>query len=301
MTNPILRKLGLSDQDRVAIFHADDIGMCHASVAAYRNLVDFGLLSSAATMVPCAWFEETAVYCTDTQTAQPNLDMGVHMTLTSEWATYRWKPISTLDPASGLLDEAGFFHRTSQAVAEQAQPAAVQQEIVAQLDHALAAGIDVTHIDSHMGSIFAAPFLEGYVKLAWERRLPALMLRQDELSFRQRGFDTGTAVMLMRQQQALEAHGFPILDNLTMMSLREPDDRLAQVKQAINALPAGVSYFIIHPAVDTPELRAIAPDWRCRVGDYETFTDERLRRYVADSGLHAIGYRTLRDLMRESI
>ena len=300
MTNPILHKLGLSNRDRVVIFHADDIGMCHASLAAYHDLIDFGLISSAATMVPCAWFEETAVYCRENQLSQPHLDMGVHFTLTSEWGNFRWRPLTTLDPASGLLDEAGYFHQTSQAVAEQADRTAVQHEITAQLDRALATGIDVTHLDSHMGSIFAAPFLEGYIQLARERKLPALMLRQDEASFRQRGFDAETAVLLMRQQQALEATGFPILDNLTMMSLREPEERLTQVKQAIDALPAGISYFIIHPSTDTPELRAIAPDWRCRVGDYETVTREAVRRYVVDSGVHVIGYRMLRDLMRKA-
>ncbi|MEM7113450.1 MAG: polysaccharide deacetylase family protein [Chloroflexota bacterium] len=300
MTNSILRKLGLNDRDRVVIFHADDIGMCHASLAAYRDLIDFGLISSAATMVPCAWFEETAVYCRENQATYPHIDMGVHLTLTSEWANFRWRPLTTLDPASGLLDEAGYFHRTSQAVAEQANKTAVQHEINTQLDRALAAGIDVTHIDSHMGSIFAAPFLKDYIKLASENRLPALMLRQDEASFRQRGFDQETIGVLLRQQQALEASGFPILDHITMMSLREPEERLTQVKQAIDALPTGISYFIIHPSTDTPELRAIAPDWRCRVGDYETFTSEAVRRYVADSGVHVIGYRTLRNLMRKA-
>jgi predicted glycoside hydrolase/deacetylase ChbG (UPF0249 family) len=279
------------------IFHADDIGMCQATVSAYHDLVDFGLISSAATMVPCAWFGETAVYCHTHQAAQPHLDMGVHLTLTSEWTRYRWRPLSTVDPASGLFDEEGFFHRTSAAVAEKGVATAVQAEIEAQLARALAAGIDVTHLDSHMGANFAPQFVAGYVQLALHHGLPALMLRWDEAMLRKWGFGGETAVYLTQQQQ-LEAIGFPLFDHITMMPLDDPNERVAQAKQRIDDLPAGLSYFILHPAQDTPELRAIAPDWRCRVADYEAFTNDKLRQIVASSGVHVVGYRTLRELMR---
>lgn len=295
--NPILQKLGLTNSDRVVIFHADDIGMCQATVSAYRDLVEFGLISSAAAMVPCSWFGETAVYCRDHQATHPHLDMGVHLTLTSEWANYRWRPLTTVDPASGLLDEEGFFHRTSAAVAAQGQVTAVQAEIEAQLTRALAAGIDVTHLDSHMGANFAPQFVADYVQLALRHGLPALMLRWDEATLRKWGFGEEAAVYLA-QQQHLEAIGFPLFDHITMMPLDDPNDRVTQAKQRLDELPAGLSYFILHPAQDTPELRAIAPDWRCRVADYEAFTSEKLRQIVADSGVHVIGYRTLREIMR---
>ena len=111
-SNPVLKKLGFSNDDRVAIIHTDDIGMCQASVDAFADMVDYGLISSGAVMVPCPWFLEAAAY----STAHPQADLGVHLTLTSEWETYRWGPISTRDPASGLLDEQGFFHKSSQVV-----------------------------------------------------------------------------------------------------------------------------------------------------------------------------------------
>jgi hypothetical protein len=82
------------------------------------------------------------------------------------------------------------------------------------------------------------------------------------------------------------------------MSLDQHENRLAEAKQALDNLSAGINYFLIHPAQDTPELRAIAPDWRSRVADYQLFTDETFRTYVRDTGIHVINYRTLRDLMR---
>ena len=114
--NPVLKKLGLSDEARVVIFHADDIGMCQASLAAYADLVGVGLISAASTMVPCPWFPATAAFCR----ANPDrVDMGVHITLTSEWADYRWGPTSTCDPTSGLLDADGYMHRGRAAMVTQ--------------------------------------------------------------------------------------------------------------------------------------------------------------------------------------
>ena len=77
----------------------------------------------------------------------------------------------------------------------------------------------------------------------------------------------------------------------------DPADRLEDAKRAFDSLPGGITHFIIHPSKDTPELRAITPDWRCRVADYETFLKEELRQYLKDTGVHVIGYRALKDLM----
>jgi len=113
--NPYLHKLGFSNTDRVVILHADDIGMCQGSVSAYADLLDFGLLSSAAMMTPCSWFPAAVnTYHQRQDTLQ--LDVGVHLTLNSEWTNYRWRPISTCDPGSGLLDAAGYFHALARQV-----------------------------------------------------------------------------------------------------------------------------------------------------------------------------------------
>ncbi len=113
--NPILRTIGFFPTDRVVILHADDIGSSHSSVAAYADLLAAGVISSAATMVPCPWFPALADFCRQQQD-DPRLDMGVHLTLNCEWDSYRWGPISTRDPASGLLDDEGYFYRREPVV-----------------------------------------------------------------------------------------------------------------------------------------------------------------------------------------
>jgi len=292
--NPVLRKLGFSDHDRVAIIHADDIGMCQATLPAFADLVDFGLISSGATMVPCPWFPQAAAYCRQ----YPQVDLGVHLTLTSEWGSYRWGPISTRDPASGLLDTEGYFYRSSEEVQEHGDPAAVQLELQAQVERALAAGIDITHVDTHMGTVAHRKFTAGYVGVALQHGLPLMILRLDEAGWRGMGLDSETAVSIAQLAQQLEAQGLPLFDNLVVMPLDQPADRVEQAKRAFDSLPPGLTHFIIHPAQDTPELRAIAADWRCRVADYQAFTSQELRDYVRNSGVQVIGYRSLRELIR---
>lgn len=292
--NPVLRRLGLSDNDRVAIIHADDVGMCQATLPAFDDLLTFGLVSCGATMVPCPWFPALAAYCRQ----HPQVDMGVHLTLTSEWDAYRWGPLSTRDPASGLLDREGYFPREPEEVQSRADAAAVQAELEAQVGRALAAGIDVTHVDTHMGTVAHSRFISAYVGLALQRRLPALILRLDEAGWREMGLDVETARAAVQMVAVLEAQGVPLIDHMATLPLDQPEERTEQAMRAFDGLKPGLTHFIIHPAVDTPELRAIAPDWRCRVGDYHAFSSEALRRHIRDSGIHIIGYHTLRDLMR---
>ncbi len=295
--NPILRKLGFADQDRVVIIHADDVGMCQATIPALAELVDLGLISSAAIMVPCPWFLEAASYCR----GHPEADVGVHLTLTSEWDTYRWGPISTRDPASGLLDEEGCFYHASEQAQEHGNPEAVDIELRAQLERALTAGIDVTHVDTHMGTVAHPAYIPAYVRLALEHRIPAMVPRLDEAGWQDLGLDAATATFATQFVENLEAQGMPLLDRVVTLPLDQPENRLALAKQTLDALEPGLTHFIIHPAQDTPELRAITPSsWQCRVADYRTFTSKELRDHVRDSGLQVIGYRALRRLMRPS-
>lgn len=291
--NPVLRKLGLRDDDRVAIIHADDIGMCQASVSAYTDLMDFGLVSSAATMVPCSWFPALAAYCRQ----HPGMDVGVHLTITAEWDTYRWGPISTGDPKSGLMDAEGYFYRKSNEAAANGNPSDAQVEVKAQIERALSAGVDATHIDTHMGTMTFPRYLPIYVQTALEYRLPLMFFRWGEDKLRERGYDSERIAQALQLIQTLEDQNMPLIDHIASMPL-DGEKPLELAQQAFAALEPGITHFILHPSKDTPELRAIAPDWRARVADFELFTSEKLREFIQDAGIHVIGYRALRDLLR---
>jgi len=291
--NPVLKKLGLTDKDRAVIIHTDDIGMCQASVTAYKDLMEFRIVSSGATMVPCPWFLEAAKVCRE----HPDYDMGVHLTLTSEWQTYRWGPVSTRDTSSGLMDEQGYFYRTSELAQEHADSGAARLELKTQIERALAQGIRSTHMDTHMGTLAHSKFIPSYVEFGLTFRSPIMMFRMNEMGWRLAGLDGPTAKVAAQMVADAEDTGMPLLDGMFQMNLEKPEDRLEQVKAALKSLKPGVTHFIIHPSADTPELRSICHDWPCRVADYQTFQDEGLRTFIEDSGLHIIGYRDLQNLM----
>jgi chitin disaccharide deacetylase len=249
-------------------------------------------------MVPCPWFPATAAYCRD-QSANGRLDMGVHLTLNSEWSAFRWGPVSTRDTASGLLDSDGYFYNNTKATQEGADLAAIRLELQTQIERALEAGIDATHIDTHMFAIFHPKFLPIYFDLARHYRLPAFMVRGDEERLNRIGYKGETAVTLAAILAEAEANGAPLLDHAIMMPLDPLPDRLAYAQKILAELPAGITYFIIHPCHDTPELRAMAPDWEARVQDYQLFTNKAWRQAVYESGVQVIGYQAIRDLIRK--
>lgn len=291
--NPLLRRLGFADNDRVAIIHTDDIGMCLASVEAFAQLWDVGIISSGAVMVPCPWFLKAAEYAR----AHPQADLGVHITLTSEYKTYRWGPISTRDPQSGMLDEEGCFYHRAQPAREHSDPQYAQREMEAQVQRAIAMGMQPTHMDTHMGTVAHPKFIRGYLATALKYHLPPMLFRMDTSGWIAAGLDPETAAMAVAMASQLESMGMPLLDHLTGLDLGQPDGCFDQAKAAISALQPGITHFIIHPSTNLPELREITPDWRARVANYETFLMEDLRKYIQSTGVQVIGYRAIQNVM----
>ena len=294
--NAFLQRLGFAADDRVVIIHADDIGMCQATLPAIADLFDAELVSSASTMVPCAWFPETARFCRE----HPAIDMGIHLTLTSEMGPLRWGPISTRDPASGMLDDEGYFYRSTADMQAHGAVPFVMAEVEAQISRALAAGIDATHVDSHMGTVFHPAYIHHYVKTSLQAQLPSFVPRIDNWLLHQPGISASDIAAYEAFFAAIAPHNLPIVDHIVMMPLDRHADRVATAQHLFDTLPAGLSYFILHPAIDTPELRAVSPDWRCRAADYQAFCDAGLRRYVRDQGVQVIGWRVIRDELRRA-
>jgi hypothetical protein len=292
--NVALKKLGYSDQDRLVILHTDDIGMCQASLEAFADLWGCGTISSGAVMVPCPWFPATAAYCR----AHPDVDMGVHVTLTAEWDAYRWAPVSTTDQTSGLLDADGYFHRRQPAVMAGATSEAVHAEIAAQVARAVTAGIDVTHMDAHMLTALLPRLAPAYVEVAREARVPIMFPSSNLAGKLGPRFGTETARELQRLAAGLEADGFPLVDGFASMPLSGPNDHLDCARQALRDLRPGLTHVALHPSTDTPELRAICADWPSRVADYRTFMSAELKRFIQSEGIHVVGYRALRALIR---
>jgi chitin disaccharide deacetylase len=291
--NPLLNKLGLPADARAVILHADDIGMCQASVSAFGKLAEFGLVTCGSLMTTCSWFPAAAAFCR----ANPAVDIGVHLTLTSEWEQYRWGPLSAPDQDSGLVDPLGYFHRRVEEVQGTADLGAIQAELAAQIQRAQGAGLRLSHLDTHMFALSHPRLVPIYLRAALQNRLVAMLVRLEESGYRALGLDAETAAFSASTASRLEAEGLPLLDGLFFLPAGKVENRVEQVKQVLERIPAGVSHFFIHPSEDTPELRAILPDWQSRVADFHAFQDEGLRDWITKQGLVLVRYRDIQSAL----
>jgi predicted glycoside hydrolase/deacetylase ChbG (UPF0249 family) len=289
-----LELLGYAPDDRVLIIHADDVGCSHASNAAAFEAMEQGSLTCASTLVPAPWFMETAKLARE----HPAADIGIHLTLTAEYETYRWRSM-TGDPSLHAPD--GGMWRDVPSVVQNVDEATARAELRAQIEHALAMGIDVTHIDTHMGTVMLATYLPPYVDLAIEFRLPIFFIRPSERRLAALGPD---ADVYTAQVRKLEERGWPLLDNVIVRTLSEvaPDDKVRQFKAWFSDLRPGLTHFLCHPAAPGEELRAMSPvDHAHRAREYEIFRSREMRDYCESAGVKLIGYRGIRDRLRASL
>jgi len=271
----LAERLGYRPDDRLLIVNCDDLGSTHAAnVGTYESLRD-GLATSASLMVPAPWARDAAA-------RYRGEDVGVHLTLNAELDHFRWGPITH---APSLLDGDGGFPRTLEDIWDHADLDEVRRELRAQVERAILWGFDVSHLDSHMGTMQLRPeFFDVYLDLAVDFGLPVRL--SGASTERNIGFP-------FRQLAADEGVVFP--DHLLLIAGGVGSRRT--VERAVMDLRPGVTEILVHPAIDTPELRACTPDWAHRVDDHDLVTRDRALRAMLDrAGVVLIGYRQLRDI-----
>jgi len=284
----LAQKLGYAAVDKLLIINADDTGMCHSANTAVIEALGKGLVRSATIMVPCPWFPEIAAYAK----ANPDRDFGIHLCHTSEWAQYRWGPVAPREQVPGLLDPEGYLWREVPEVYAHATPAETLIEGRAQIRRALAAGIDVTHLDSHMGTLQLHPdYLKVYLQLAVEFDLPVRMASQETLD--RAGFP--------QLRDTFAAKGIVFPDHFVYEELKdESKDVKSFWMKVVKNLKPGVTEVYIHPAVASDELKSITGTWQTRSSEYEVFShDPAMRQLIQDEGVKPISFRPLRKLQRE--
>ena len=272
---PLAERLGFTPDDRLLIVTCDDLGSSRAAnVAVYESLRS-GLATSASLMVPCPWARDAAAQ-------YRGEDVGVHLTLNAEWETYRWGPITS---APSLLDGDGGFPRTIEDTWDHADVEEVRRECRAQIERAILWGFDVSHLDSHMGTLQLRPeFFDVYLELAVDFGLPVRM-----------GPAGGERAVGFPYRDLAAAEGLIFPDHLVVT----PVGARHAIEQAVFALGPGVTEIFLHPAVDTDELRASHPDWAGRVEDHALLcADPSFSDLLDRAGVTLIGSRELRDLQR---
>lgn len=275
----LAERLGYGPEDGLLIVNCDDLGVTHsANVASYRSLV-YGVATSATLMVPCPWAREAASLCKD-------MPIGVHLTLTSEYAGYRWRGLTN---GPSLRDHDGFLPATTKAALRQITFADARSECRAQIETALSWGIDVTHLDTHMNVLQSETgFYDIYLDLAQEFRLPVRMFSSQETD--RQGFHA-------RERAA--ARGLLFNEHSIYPWPRRTRDVFVE---EIPRLPPGVSEIFAHPALDSEELRGC--DTRnadIRVHDAACLTDPAVLELLDRHAIKRISFRDLRDLQRQDM
>jgi predicted glycoside hydrolase/deacetylase ChbG (UPF0249 family) len=281
----IAERLGHPADSKLLILHADDLAAAHSIDAASFAGLENGAVTSASIMVPSPWIAEVAAYAK----THPNADLGLHLTLTSEWETYRWGSVESADKVSSLLDSAGTFPNDEKLVAANAKPAEVEREIRAQINRALSLGIHPTHLDSHMGSLFTTPALIAtYVKVAHEYHLPFLAVRGSALASPLAGVTPRDV----------------LLDAVIIAGREVPRDQWKEFYlNAVKNLKPGLSEIIVHLGHDDAELQAVMVNhepygsaWRQR--DYEVMTSPEFKKALQDNHVILVTWRELDKLVQ---
>ncbi len=307
--------LGWPKDARVIILHVDDAGMSHDSNEGAMNALDKGVASSFSVMMPCPWVPEIARYIR----AHPRHDGGLHLTLTSEWNNYRWPPLSGKPAVPGLVDTEGAMWQEVEAVVKHAAADEVDKEIRAQLDRALTMGFTPTHLDSHMGTLFASEaFLEKYIRLGIEKQIPVMfpgghnsylkeeLMGKEKEALQKAGKWTNDAKQkepeILQKTAAIGKMiwdaGLPVLDDLHKNSgdwnipanARTSDAALQKFytqkySETIGALRPGLTMVIMHCTSPSEIFGHISGSGTRRKGDMLAMMDPAFKKFLQQKGI----------------
>jgi predicted glycoside hydrolase/deacetylase ChbG (UPF0249 family) len=278
---------------KFVIIHEDDVGMTHGANAAFVELSALGACSCGSVMPPCPWFPEAVAMAT----ADPTLDLGVHLTLTSEKKPYRWRPLTGSTRTTGLTDPSGYFW-TDVPNARHAEPRAVEVELRAQIDATLAAGVDVTHLDAHMGTALCPEFVDIYIQLGLDYRLPLLLVK-DYNTFNPRSYsgpmsnDNYNAALARAK-----ASGFAVCDLVQETMWDRKEDAETAYGAMFRRLPAGLTFLSLH--FNAPgDFEVIEPSRaHIRTDEYALFRSGKIKQWASENQLEIVGMRAMRDDLR---
>jgi len=270
----VAERLGYPANSRLLVIHADDFGMAHSVNRAIEESLEKHWVTSASILVPCPWFPEVARWAK----AHPDADLGIHLALNSEWTTLRWGPVSPQPRTSSLLDPDGYLPLTTEYVASHAKISDVETETRAQVDKAKAAGINLTHLDTHMGAIITTPdLIQVYLGLGRAYKLPLLLDNRAEAI----------------------APGSVLLSQLLQINPGTPKSQwLDAYKKMLAPLPPGSYQLIVHLAYNDDEMQGATadhPDWGAewRQNDFDVVRNPELQKFLRDQGFILVAWRDL--------
>ncbi|MBY0476624.1 MAG: polysaccharide deacetylase family protein [Chitinophagaceae bacterium] len=303
-------RLGYPKGSKVIILHVDDVGMSYESNAGAVEAMTKGIANSCSMMMPCGWIPGFFQYLKN----NPTTDAGLHLTLNSEWKAYRWGPLSGREKVPGMVDEEGALWSSVDSTVKYATPDEVEIEIRAQVQRARNMGFEPTHLDSHMGALFASQlFLERYVKVGIEYQIPVMFVGGHGTNIAAESRTSPAMAAQMREMGSMLWNaGLPVLDDLHGRSYdwnlpagtQSTVDALRKFKtqQYINALQTlkpGITMVIMHCTTKTEVFPAISNSATTRYGDLLAMTDPALKAFISKEKIILTTWRELMERRRK--
>lgn len=287
--NTVAERLGYPANSRLLVIHADDFGMMHTVDTAIEEAMEKGWVTSASIMVPCPWFPEVAAWAK----SHPNADLGIHLTLNADWTTYRWRPISPQPKGSSLLDADGYLPLLTEDVAAHAKMPDVTTELHAQIDKAQAAGIHLSHLDSHMGTLFATPDLfKVYAGLSPAYHLPVLLAKTAE------GSGASVDVNAFFKAAGVDPQSV-VIDRILQITPGVPQSQwLDTYEKMLAPLGPGTYQLIVHLAHNDQEIQGATadhPDWgaQWRQNDLDLVSSPEFQKFLKDQRFILVTWKQL--------
>lgn len=275
-------RLGYPVGKKVIILHADDAGMCEeANIATKKYLLD-GHIQSAAAMPPCPQFEDMIEWAKE----HPEIDLGLHLTLTSEWKKYRWPSVLPVSEVPSLIDEEGMLWHEVPDVVQHATVEDIAKEVRAQIDKSIALGYRPDHIDTHMGSLYGSPAIaKAYLQIAMEYGIPANAIDMSDslvvAYYREAGYPITDEMI-----KYMDEYTLPKLDNFTSApNAKTYEEKVASFQELIKSLRPGLTEIIFHPSVASDQLKSITGSWQQRIWEAEMFADPNMIQFFEDEGI----------------
>ena len=289
-------RLGWKPQDVVIVVHVDDMGMSHSSNLGGIESVEKGVATSWSVMMPCPWVPEIAKYLKQ----HPDVDSGLHLTLTSEWSLYRWPPLAGKPKVTGLVDPEGCLWHEVEQVAAHATPDEIEAEIRAQVDRAEGLGIPMTHLDSHMGTLFARPdYFERFVKVGAEKGIPILAIGGNGPCALKENPEV--AGKLRPWIPKIWNAGLPVIDDLhTDSYVWKPEEKTAKFIALLGELKPGVTEIIFHASIPTDDFPLITSSSAARLADTRALTDPTVKQLIQERGIILTTWKELKERRKHS-
>lgn len=299
-------KLGYPKGKKVIIFHIDDAGMSYEANQGTILAMEKGVANSASVMMPCGWVPAYMKYLQQ----HPTTDAGVHLTLTSEWKGYRWFPLSGRDKVPGLHDKEGAMWSNVASVVKNASADEVETEIRAQIARFRQFGVEPSHIDSHMGTLFGSPaFTERYVKVGIQEKIPVMFpAGHATLISKERNSPPQEIQQFQQIGKMLWNAGLPVLDDLfadtygwkLAANVPNTEENLRKMKTAkyielLKEAKPGITMVIMHCAAPSDNFKEITDSWPTRYGDFWAMLDPALKTFIEKEGIILTTWREMRE------